>query len=123
MVANRRRRLDEIINSAGVKDFQATSPERTSNPRKVEAEVKSVNWLRKAADQNLAKAQYELGMMYAKGRGVTKDEVEAVKWFRKAAEQGLSDAQYELGVAFAFGNLKATGSVKHRQSHCRAFYL
>jgi len=33
-------------------------------------------------------AQYNLGVMYAKGQGVTQDNVQAVAWYRKAAEQG-----------------------------------
>ena len=45
--------------------------------------------IRKKAEQGDADAQYNLGFMYANGRGVPKDEVEAVIWYRKAAEQGL----------------------------------
>ncbi len=52
----------------------------------------------KAAEQGDAKSQYELGMMYDHGMGVTQDYAEAVKWYRKAAEQGLADAQFNLGV-------------------------
>ena len=51
-------------------------------------EVEAVKWYRKAAEQNYAEAQYNLGCCYANGQGVAKDEVEAVKWFRKAAEGG-----------------------------------
>ncbi|MCK9681056.1 tetratricopeptide repeat protein, partial [Haemophilus influenzae] len=40
------------------------------------------------AEQGYAKAQFNLGVMYAKGQGVKQDDFEAVKWFRKAAEQG-----------------------------------
>ena len=50
-------------------------------------EVEAVKWYRKAAEQNHAAAQYNLGVCYANGQGVAKDEVEAVKWYRKAAEQ------------------------------------
>ena len=41
----------------------------------------------KAAEQNHAQAQYNLGVCYDNGRGVAKDEVEAAKWYREAAEQ------------------------------------
>jgi TPR repeat protein len=34
-------------------------------------------------------AQFELGVAYAKGEGVTKDSAEAAKWFLKSAEQGM----------------------------------
>ena len=50
-------------------------------------EVEAVKWYRKAAEQNDADAQNNLGVCYANGQGVAKDEVEAVKWYRKAAEQ------------------------------------
>jgi uncharacterized protein len=50
--------------------------------------AEAVKWLRKAAEQNHADAQYSLGLCYASGRGVPKDAVAAVKWLRKAAEGG-----------------------------------
>ena len=55
------------------------------------------------AEQGYAKAQYNLGFMYATGEGVAKDNTEAMKWFRKAAEQGYADAQYSLGIMYANG--------------------
>ena len=48
---------------------------------------KAAKWLRKAADQGIASAQYNLGLMYANGNGVPKDYSEAEKWYRKAADQ------------------------------------
>ena len=62
-------------------------------------DVEAVKWFRKAAEQNYARAQYNLGVCYAKGQGVAKDEAEAVKWYRKAAEQNYAEAQCNLGVA------------------------
>ncbi len=56
------------------------------------------------AEKGESSAQYNLGVMYAHGQGVTKDEAEAVKWYRKAAEQGEAIAQYNLGVMYAHGN-------------------
>jgi TPR repeat protein len=50
-----------------------------------------------------AKAQFDLGVSYAFGQGVTKNEVEAVAWYRKAAEHGYDKAQYNLGVCYDFG--------------------
>ena len=44
-----------------------------------------MKWYRKAADQNLAEAQYNLGYCYANGQGVAKDYVEAYKWVNLAA--------------------------------------
>ena len=49
------------------------------------------------AEAGDAKAQFNLGYMYAKGQGVEKDFKEAVKWFQKAADQGYAHAQDNLG--------------------------
>ena len=63
--------------------------------------VEAVKWFRKAAEQNHAQAQFNLGVCYGNGEGVAKDAVEAVKWYRKAAAQNLAQAQN--GGAFPFG--------------------
>ena len=55
------------------------------------------------AEQGNAGAQYNLGVMYDKGEGVTQDNAEAMKWFRKAAEQGHAKAQNNLGVNYHTG--------------------
>ena len=44
--------------------------------------------LRAAAEQGNAEAQYNLGVMYLEGLGVTQDSVEAYAWIRTAAAQG-----------------------------------
>jgi len=59
--------------------------------------------LRRLADQGDAKAQYELGVRYAHGYGVSRDDQEAAKWYRQAAEQGEADAQHALGVMYDKG--------------------
>lgn len=48
-------------------------------------------------------AQYDLGVAYAKGEGISKDEVQAVHWYHKAAEQGYVKAQASLGLMYAIG--------------------
>ena len=71
----------------------------------VNAEIDSnfVASQRKLAEQGLAKAQYNLGVMYDKGRGVPQDYKAAVEWFRKAAEQGIASAQFNLGNMYNNG--------------------
>jgi TPR repeat protein len=56
----------------------------------------AARWFKRAADQGLPEAQYQLGKCYEEGKGVSEDEVEAVKWYRKAAEQNFEPAQFEL---------------------------
>jgi hypothetical protein len=51
---------------------------------------------RRAAEQGGAEAQYNLGVMYAKGRGVEQNEAEALQWIRKAADQGNEPAKQAL---------------------------
>jgi TPR repeat protein len=59
--------------------------------------------MRKAAEQNYALAQFDLGYMYENGRGVPNDDQQAVVWLRKAADQGLATAQYNLGLMYQNG--------------------
>jgi hypothetical protein len=65
--------------------------------------VEGVKWLRKAAEQNLALAQHNLGFCYFQGQGVAKDAAEAVKWWRLAAGQNSAEAQFNLGACYANG--------------------
>lgn len=48
------------------------------------------------ANQNDAKACYNLGLMYHDGDGVTKNLDEAVKWYTKSADLNYKEAQYML---------------------------
>ena len=49
------------------------------------------------------RAQFRLGIMYARGEGVAEDDAEAAQWLRLAAEQGESRAQVILGAMYARG--------------------
>lgn len=66
--------------------------------------TEAVKWFTKAAEQENAKAEYNLGNCYYYGYGVQyKDYGEAVKWYTKAAEQGCAEAQNSLGYCYEFG--------------------
>ena len=56
------------------------------------------------AEQGLAKAQFNLGVMYEYGDGVPQDYKEAVRLYRLAAEQGYARAQFNLGVMYEYGH-------------------
>jgi hypothetical protein len=56
-----------------------------------------------AAESGYARAQYRLGRIYDKGKGVESDHVTAAQWYKKAARQGNTRAQYVLGVHYARG--------------------
>ena len=66
--------------------------------------TEAVKWFTKAAEQENAKAEYNLGNCYYYGNGVQyRDRGEAVKWYTRAAEQGNADAQTDLGYCYEFG--------------------
>jgi len=60
-------------------------------------------WCQRAADGDLAWAQYNLGLMYQKGEGVPPSEAEAAHWYRLAASQGFADAQQRLADLYYLG--------------------
>ena len=59
--------------------------------------------LRPLAERGRGSAQYFLGEMYARGRGVKRDYAQAVKWFRAAAVQRVTYAQISLGLMYRRG--------------------
>ncbi|MDH5580169.1 MAG: sel1 repeat family protein [Betaproteobacteria bacterium] len=74
---------------------------------------------RPLAEQGDALAQYHLGVLYRKGRGVPQDDVQARKWYAKAAAQGQPKAQYHLGTLYFNGE----GGSKDYQQALRWFRL
>ena len=57
----------------------------------------AVRWFRRAALQDHALAQFNLGVMLTNGDGVAQDIDEGMIWTRKAADGGDPAAQYILG--------------------------
>jgi len=55
------------------------------------------------ARQGLAAAQFNLGILYEKGQGVTQDFAESARWYLKAAEQGEADAQFKVAALYEHG--------------------
>ena len=47
--------------------------------------AEAARWYRLAADQGVVEAQYNLGLMYVSGRGVSQDAVAAHMWLSLAA--------------------------------------
>jgi TPR repeat protein len=54
------------------------------------------DWYRRAAQQGLAQAQFNLGVFLQNGHGGTTDLAEAITWYEKAAGQGYANAMYNL---------------------------
>jgi TPR repeat protein len=64
------------------------------------ARVRAVTEAARGGD---AKAQYDLGVLFARGEDVPRDDKGAVEWFERAALRGYAPAQYNLGVAYEQG--------------------
>ena len=58
----------------------------------------------KSAKQGKPLAQFNLGLMYYKGRATAQDYKKAVKWWRLAAEQGFAEALNNLGMMYGNGD-------------------
>jgi TPR repeat protein len=56
--------------------------------------IKALNSFYVLAKNGDAKAQYNVGMIYANGKGVKKDVPQAMEWYEKAAQQGNASAAY-----------------------------
>jgi len=68
----------------------------------------------RAVEKGNRRAQYQLGLLYARGGGVRKNLIRARELLHKSAMQGHPKAQFYLGQMYAFGdggekdNIKAT---------------
>ena len=62
-------------------------------------EDKAVEWLKKAARQNHAQAQYNLGIYYARFADREAQRL-AVKWLNEAVKQDYADAQFNLAQLY-----------------------
>lgn len=72
--------------------------------------AEALKWLRRAAEQNHADSQCDLGGWYERGyfydglvSPIAQDESAAAAWYRKAAEQGHPQSQCKLGVMYVEG--------------------
>ena len=82
-----------------------TSPQNASSSISTKSTpIDSRERYSQSAEQGNAEAQYELGLLYDLGYGVTQDYKEAMKWYRKAAEQGCASAQCKIGQMYILGN-------------------
>jgi TPR repeat protein len=57
----------------------------------------------RAAKSGNPKAQFDLAIMYATGRGVQKNEKIAFNWFHKSARKNYAPAKHYMGISFLQG--------------------
>ena len=67
-----------------------------------ESSQASMRWLRKAAFKD-AEAQFNLGLIYARGEGITPNDDKAIHWWKKAAQRGSPHAEMMLGLFYNLG--------------------
>ena len=60
--------------------------------------IQAVNWIKKAADQRLAAAQFNYAIMLINGTGVEWNPFEAFERFKFAAESKMPEGQYMYGI-------------------------
>ena len=53
----------------------------------------AVEWLQRAANQDYAPAQYNLGFLFYQGKGLQKDDLQAYTWMNRAAGLGYEKAK------------------------------
>ncbi|MFD1379316.1 tetratricopeptide repeat protein [Fodinicurvata halophila] len=63
----------------------------------------AARWFQAAANQGLASAENNLGLLYAEGRGVNKDPARAFELINRAASKGLPGAKHNLGLLYKSG--------------------
>jgi TPR repeat protein len=63
--------------------------------------IKALDAFYTLAKEGDPKAQFNVGLIYANGKGVNKDTYQAMEWYKKAAEQGNTAAQYNLAKLIA----------------------
>ncbi len=62
--------------------------------------LKGAYWIKKAADQDLAAAKYNYGILLNNGWGVRWNPFEAFNYFLEAADEGMAQAQYIVGLFY-----------------------
>ena len=65
----------------------------------------ALKWFQDAAEQGNAQAQFNLGVMYHQGNGVSKNFAKALIWYQKAANQGHPVAQTNIGYMCLNGDV------------------
>jgi hypothetical protein len=61
-----------------------------------------------AAKQGGSSSQFNLGLMYEKGRGVAQSGVKALRWYRKTADRG----DYHLKIHLDYICRKCRGAIQ-----------
>jgi TPR repeat protein len=66
-------------------------------------DAKKFFYANRAAQRGNPKAQFDLAIMYATGRGVQRNERMAFNWFHKSARNNYAPAKHYMGLSFLQG--------------------
>jgi len=91
------------INRRVVRKIAPTTFNRTERVRISPADSRKFFYANRAAKNGNAKAQFDLALMYATGRGVQKNERVAFNWFHKSARNNYAPAKHYMGLSFLQG--------------------
>ena len=84
------------------KDTQGNADTNNSNTAEIEA-ISNYKQLYDSASDGSPIAQYELGLLFEYGRGVSQDDSTAAFWYEKSAAQQFIDSQYRLAILYDNG--------------------
>jgi len=85
----------------------------TSKLSRIDEQESKFDELQSQAEAGNLDAQYELAMMYLKGRGIDADGAKARQWLQRAADKGDSRATTRLGILNYKGE---AGSTNYKQA-------
>src|SRR6185436_9187917 len=74
--------------------------------------AQAIEWIRKAAAQRYAPAEFHLGQVYDFGFGAAQNDRQALEWYRQAAEHGSAPAQRSLGDFYRKGRVVAAEAAR-----------
>jgi hypothetical protein len=93
-VAQDREKALEWLKKSSAAGYQLA----TSKLSRIDEQESKFEQLQNEAKAGNLDAQYELGMMYLKGRGIEADDSKARQWLQRAADKGDSKAITRLGI-------------------------
>ncbi len=82
--------------------------------------AQAIDWLRKAAAEGHAPAEFQMGQLHDFGFGVVGDDVQALAWYRKAAEHGSAAGQRAVGDFYQKGRGVAVDAAEAARWYRRA---
>jgi TPR repeat protein len=98
-------------------DVDNTLPEKQEVDEQASLTQNAIYWLKRAANNGHADAQFQLGSMYADGQGIPRDEVEAVRWWAIAADNQHAEARDVLrNLRLPLETIASVNQLQHNAS-------